>query len=365
MDQKEFKKHGPGCFLIASSPPFFSSKTPAHLRSAGNRVARLSRAGTVQRIGTSPVSLSDNRVNERLSFVFSADRTYTPHLATAVTSLLETNLALVKDVFVITPDEHSSEMSKFAGFVASTYGLNVRFVSIDSGLLTDLFVSGHISEMTYARFLMGSLLPRSLDHVVYLDSDLVVTGQLDGLAQMEKKQAPSTVVMAVPSDSGEHLAPYGFSGDKYFNAGVLFVDLIKWRDAGIEQKLFSVGKRLFSKLHLWDQDVLNIVLQGRWAEMPAAYNQTRRSASYSESRIVHFVGASKPWTVGGDSAHKALYDRFRSLTPFWPYIPSGLGRMLFKLLVPRPLQRPRRLFRRFLRRLRRLRQTLIRMARRS
>ena len=291
-----------------------------------------------------------------LDVVFAADVTYIPHLATAVTSLLETNTELVGRLFVLTDDSASEPYRRFERDIQDRYGITAEPLRITPRLLEGLYVSGHVSSATYNRFLLGDLLPPEVSTVLYLDSDLVVTGDLTSLADATKRNLEDEacpIVWAVSRDKPDHLVKFGHSGSAYFNAGVLLVNLVKWRAEAVADSLFSTARELNGQLHLWDQDVLNLVLESRWGELPGVFNETDLKQASSSARIIHFVGGSKPWMVGSSHPHKTDYDRFRSLTPFWPYQREGLGKFLVKTFVPRPLQKPRKLVRRLGRRLRR------------
>ena len=291
-----------------------------------------------------------------LDVVFSSDRSYVPHLATAVTSLLETNRSLVTRVWVMTNAGSSRAFLRFQEDVGKRYGLKPRALHVEEEQFDRVYVSGHVSWATYARFLLGELLPLDAQMVLYLDSDLVVVGPLGGILDRPAVTSGDTrpIVRAVPRDSGHHLEEFGFRGDRYFNAGVLLVDLKQWRREGIQDRLFERAEELFGRLHLWDQDVLNLVLEGRWSELPRNFNETALETKSADARIVHFVGGTKPWMVGGHHPYRDEYRRYRSLTPFWPYVPERLGKYLRKRFLPRPLQRPKKTLRRTGRRIRRL-----------
>lgn len=56
---------------------------------------------------------------QQLSVVFSADENYIPHLAAAVTSLLENNLEHVSRVFVLTDAAHTEAFKQFSDDIRS------------------------------------------------------------------------------------------------------------------------------------------------------------------------------------------------------------------------------------------------------
>lgn len=292
----------------------------------------------------------------RIDVVFSADSGYVPHLATAVTSLLETNHELVSRVWVITDAGDNPKFRRFQKDIAERYEVSPIALDVDSSRFESVYVSGHVSWATYSRFLLGELLPGDVRDVLYLDSDLIVVGSLEDMLADDGRCGglDEPIVRAVARDSGRHLEQFGFRSQQYFNAGVLLVDLDAWRREGIQAKLFRCAEDFFGKLHLWDQDVLNLVLEGRWSELGGRFNETAVYAKSPEARIIHFVGGTKPWMVGGRHPYRKEYRLYRSLTPFWPYFPQGLMRFLRKRFLPRSFQRPRRTLRRLGRRIRRL-----------
>ena len=48
--------------------------------------------------------------------------------------------------------------------------------------------------------------------------------------------------------------------NKYLNAGVMFIDLTKWRNQRVYESLIETQIRMGSRLIYWDQDVFNSFL---------------------------------------------------------------------------------------------------------
>lgn len=293
-----------------------------------------------------------------LNIAFACDSNYLPHLATAVTSLLENNPEGISRVFHVTDSADSDGYKTFVDYIASTYSLEIETLLFSTRLLTGQFVSGRFTLGTYYKFLLEELLPQDLNNVLYLDSDLLVLSSLHELSDLippnsSDDQGPLPIVWAVNRDSPEHLLEFGHSGDGYFNSGVMLIDLALWRRMEVTKTLLAVGKELYGRTLLLDQDVLNLVLDGHWSELPGTYNETRGLNGDLNATILHFVGGNKPWMFGSASEIRKKYNSYRRLTPFFPYAREGLGKYIFKLLVPRSLRKPKKLVRRFSRRLKR------------
>lgn len=161
----------------------------------------------------------------------------------------------------------------------------------------------HITIETYFRYFLPSII-LDWDRVLYLDSDVLVSGNLSECWETDL----SDVYMAGVSeiDITQHYADYkqqiGFEVDAlYVNAGVLLMNLAAMRRDHITELLLSETIRLKDQIQFQDQDVINIALKGRIAELSIKYNYTAEAMRQQrllldEVAIFHFNSAHiKPW----------------------------------------------------------------------
>jgi lipopolysaccharide biosynthesis glycosyltransferase len=147
------------------------------------------------------------------------------------------------------------------------------------GKLAGLKVGGAITIATYYRLLIPQLLP---DHAkaIYLDADLIVRRNL---ADLWSLRLADHHLLAV-QDQGVRLisGPFGLrnyrvlqipEGSKYFNAGVLVLDLEKWRHDGIADTVMTYVSEQAEYIRFHDQDGLNAILWSRWGELDPRWNQ--------------------------------------------------------------------------------------------
>lgn len=157
----------------------------------------------------------------KLNVVFCSDSNYFPHLATAVISLLETNRNLVSRVFLVLTGVSESDTQLLTSHVRETYAFNLDVISAEHISLTEHFISGHVTPAAYLRLYLGELIPESVSHILYLDSDLIITGNLSQLLKSAMSLSDSArpqMIAAVPESLDvEHLRSFGFMGDEYFD----------------------------------------------------------------------------------------------------------------------------------------------------
>jgi lipopolysaccharide biosynthesis glycosyltransferase len=173
----------------------------------------------------------------------------------------------------------------------------------------------------YYRLFLGEALPATVKRVLFLDADLLVEGDLAGLWKLP---FDDHVAQAVPDAYARrlHLARLSrvafsegihFSTDTpYFNAGVILIDLQRWRDENVGRRAVSFLWKYGQQLSGRDQDALNCALLGRWKRLPPRWNLHELpghpdtweggGASVEEIQealrkpaIIHFIGW-KPWS---------------------------------------------------------------------
>jgi lipopolysaccharide biosynthesis glycosyltransferase len=173
----------------------------------------------------------------------------------------------------------------------------------------------------YYRLFLGEVLPQSVERVLFLDTDVLVEGNLVELWELPFE---GNVVQAVPDAYAptQHLPRLSqiefdegiqFTSDTpYFNAGVQLIDLNRWRQKRIGQRAGALLWKYGEQLRFRDQDALNCVLVGRWqrleptwnlhelAEHPATWNDSGATGeqlqrAWQQPAIIHYIGW-KPWS---------------------------------------------------------------------
>src|SRR5262249_44225277 len=117
---------------------------------------------------------------------------------------------------------------------------NLHFCPIDRSLIGDGKIFMHVTTTVNSKLFIVELLPPDVHRVLYLDCDIIVRGDVEGLWNYDLYDS---VVGAVEDPNMHYKEKLGLlPGQPYFNAGVLLVDLDRWR-AG------RVGPRALNFLH--------------------------------------------------------------------------------------------------------------------
>jgi len=186
--------------------------------------------------------------------------------------------------------------------------LDIHWISPPVDRLEGVPVFEHPATLcTYYRLLIPSLLPDSVDKVIFLDTDMVV---LTDIGALWNEPVAEVLLMAVEEPNREnpaaiaHREGLGMQPDsKYFNAGVMVINLELWRTEHIAEKALDYIKRKREVVRWYDQDGMNAVLESRWKELDNRWNWRVDpgeagggvQACEGHARIVHYASAVKPW----------------------------------------------------------------------
>ena len=138
----------------------------------------------------------------------------------------------------------------------------------------------------------------------------------------------------------------GFPKDAgYFNSGMLLIDLKKWRTEGIGRKTVEYIARNYQNAKFFDQDALNVTLQGRWLSLPEQFNVQCNIgvAEKPDAVVIHYVSVFKPWYWFSHFPYSRHYATYLAKTPWagakHPFDARELEyiKFMIKRALPRPI----------------------------
>jgi len=257
-------------------------------------------------------------MNKHINIVFTIDDNFIRHFSVALVSVLENNNNLDLNIYVIHDIVNPEKLHSTVDFFKKKYKFSIEFLTLDNSLLADYKVSLHLSKAVYFRLFLAEILPVDIDKILFLDADLVVTGSLTELADYcfadEALLAQDDIELGV---NIKRLNDMGFPVKKYFNAGVMLINLKFWRSGDYSKKLLEIANMYMDKLSWWDQDILNICFYDNWKYFDKTYNALHlRRKLMKLPIIIHYAGPSKPWQYMNGNPYKSYYWKYHKLTPF-------------------------------------------------
>jgi len=278
-----------------------------------------------------PVVTPAVRRTGKVNICMSFDDHYAPHADVAITSLISNaHPEQVIDFYIIC-DERLTQANREKIKSAQIRAPEVRFhfLPVSASMLPALPLNRkYISLNTYYRLLMQRLLPATIEKIIYLDSDVVVCGNI---AELWDTETEGYCIAGVQDEGGvfqaRRLHPYAHQD--YINAGVL---LFNFRE--INRRFPDMFMTCFERFYqhrglitLQDQDILNIIFKDCIKTLPLKWNVSSRMFTFNELEhkyslamadeainspyILHFTDSKKPWGMFCDHPLRHIYWQYR------------------------------------------------------
>ena len=246
-----------------------------------------------------------------MNFIYCLDKNYNTQ---AIMSFYSLNKVLKKPIKVfVAHNEPKTLIAKIKNF-NFTY-LEFHFLEISNNLNLPNLKNSHVTEATYYRMFAIDLLPVNLEHIIYIDSDILFNKNpiplfsdlITSLHNSEFTISANTIgEYETGTEETKAYFDYLEMNDKYFNAGVLIYDLIKYNKNQTGQKLKDHLLNFTKEAKYWDQDILNTFFNGKYIELPETLNNNVITENDSidmketlSNTTIHFAGKTKPWHIKG------------------------------------------------------------------
>ena len=272
------------------------------------------------------------------------DEVYITPIYALLTSLFVSNRDCQIHVHAITSGVSAADKASIAEFARQQEGA-AHFYDLSPEVTHGFPVPGpdepeaYITLASYYRLFFPRLVPPDIARLLYLDADTLVVGSLLDVYQSDLGGAAAGAVMEAEVPLRAEIGIRRL--EDYFNAGVLLMDLPRWRAERISERAIEVITTTPpAKLRYHDQDALNVVFQGTWHRLDPRYNLMNAYVPHDLPRrayrrfladkvIIHYNGRNKPWHRACENKLRFLYPEYLRQSPR-----AGAGRYL-----PKPLNR--------------------------
>lgn len=258
----------------------------------------------------------------KINLFFAIDDNYCPFLSTAVYSMLKNaNKNYKYDIYVlhngINADNQEIIKNQIKNEASIEFVDVLEFVDMKEKLdvLADKLVTrDYYTKTTYYRLFIPNMFPH-LEKALYLDSDIVITGDI---AELYNVELGENLVGAVPDMAVQNTPVFvdyvenalGVKGDRYFNAGILLMNLNQMRKENFEDQFINLlGKYSFRVAQ--DQDYLNVLTKDRvqyvdnsWNVQPVPNNICK----VDKINLIHYNMLWKPWIYEGIDYADVFWD---------------------------------------------------------
>lgn len=216
--------------------------------------------------------------------------------------------------------------------------INFQLVKCDFNISSKLKAkSEHLNASIYDKILIYERIPANVKKVVFLDADIVLEKDpaLIFDLDLEENYVGAVRDQVFEDFSKEAKSTLGINAHQYFNAGVMLVNLNKWRADNISKKSLDFAVKKWNLTPYHDQDAFNYVVKGNWKEISPLWNPRilnkvivgDKEKVYTKmevyekdiSYLIHYSGPEKPWFYMSFHPKKVEYLKYLRVSEFKDY----------------------------------------------
>lgn len=252
---------------------------------------------------------------------------YVKPLCTMLKSLVATNYGTMIDLYVAHSTLTELDFKMIKNALSGSFAA-VHPIELDDELFDRAPTKKRISKETYYRIFAPIYLPRSVERILYIDPDTIILNSLNHFYSADF--GDSLIIGAKHFDGFVDKWNRGRLGikysEKYINAGIMLLNIKEMRKTFDENEVFKIIKYRSSILFLADQDLINILYDGRiktYSEYKInlderTFKHLIKRCSLDEclefvvnnTLIVHYNGKNKPWNSTYYGYLKQFYDEY-------------------------------------------------------
>lgn len=282
-----------------------------------------------------------------LNVAYHSSDMFSSVVGTSIISLFVNNKSFDNiNIYII--EKNMSERNKiYLNEIAKKYSGNLFFIPMqdisEKENLGLVCLNKKWSYDGYNRLFLDSILPEDVKKVLYLDSDVLVCGDLLELWNTELDGCPAAACMDCLSEN--YYSLIGLSKTSaYCNSGVILFDLEQWKRNNYSKKIKEYLKTQNGYVFFMEQSVFNVVLQNNIKILPAGYNvstllqvldydeiyllrkpnkfysQDEISQAVQTPKIIHmtrsFLVKNRPWIKNNNHPIKSVFEKYRNMTPW-------------------------------------------------
>lgn len=256
-----------------------------------------------------------------INIAYGIDDNYARCMATSIASFCINNKNKNFCFYIVASDLSDKTKTKLK-ILAKDYNINIIIYEINKDFFRNMPIIHEISLATYFRILLPDLI-LDIDRLYYIDADIICLKDADSLFNINLEDNIIIAVADSEKMNNKRNKALNLKQHIYFNAGVLIIDIKKWNDNKISDRILTIINRYRNIIKYEDQDALNIVLSKKVKYISKKFNCINlKDINVEEIVLLHFANHPKPWNEDWplnfmyNDFTKDLYKQLENKTPW-------------------------------------------------
>lgn len=262
------------------------------------------------------------------------DEKFVPHLGTMIYSLWENKRCKNPILIYIIENNLKASSKELLSIITNKFSFKIEYFKIDTSIYDWLVTIPRLTQAVYYRLSIPELFSEEISKVIYIDSDTIFTDDISTLWSIDISDyyiaCAKDILMEMIGEEHKRKLSMELNED-YFNAGVMVMNLDKWRADNISQKTIDFVSTHADIIQACEQDWLNYVLQGKvkfispkfnnvmtgvpWGTYYKEYRKSEIQEAIKYPVIIHYINR-KPSEIGWFQRERKKYFYYRQKTPW-------------------------------------------------
>jgi lipopolysaccharide biosynthesis glycosyltransferase len=245
---------------------------------------------------------------------------FAKHLAVMLYSLLKNKVSANPIIIYIIDSQISEKNKSLLTKTVQRFNADIKYLTIDQTLYDGFILTHHLTQETYHRISIPELLEKDIEKVIYLDSDIIIKEDITRIWDINiDHYFLAAVIDAWQGVKKLRHSDLSIPDDcDYFNAGVLVLNLKKWREHNITNQIIDFMKKNQNIIRYPSQDPMNAILHDKWLQLDEKWNYQSKHLYNTDLRlepaIIHYTGKdSKPWWSLKNPLHNEYFKYLKKL----------------------------------------------------
>ncbi|WP_297646842.1 glycosyltransferase [uncultured Treponema sp.] len=278
-----------------------------------------------------------------MNIVYTCQENYANIAGISIFSLLKTNLNEYIHIYFLDSGLSENSKNRMRNLCKSHGKSYIDFFDVSLLLkkYSDKLTAFQNNYATYAKLFTEMLLPKNINDCLYIDADTII---LSSLSEIFNNKDKFTLSMGYDVVHKNHKKNISMKvSEPYFNAGVIFMNLKKWRENNYSEKILKFISEKNSFIY-GDQDIFNLVFRNDIGKLDFKNNvitqffffkklwlirllyklndnnfYNKSEFNFSKINIIHFTYFPfilRPWFLGSNHPYVNYYYNMINESPY-------------------------------------------------
>jgi lipopolysaccharide biosynthesis glycosyltransferase len=241
-----------------------------------------------------------------LNVALLSSNLFAPHAAATITSVAENNRDLALNFYIFTTDFKEETINLYQRLIIDLK-INLEIISIPQDDVASLPSLGRWGFYALGRLLVIKNLAERMDSVLMLGADVIIEKSLRDISELDLENYAFAGAEDM-SNCIKHKKRLGLADESlYINLDFYLINLKYWKENMIVEKCFDYIKFNVDKIHVGDQDVINVICNEKIKGLPIGYNMQSPYYFHEPQILNKYLGVLDAYKVDPIVIHFSEY----------------------------------------------------------